>query len=187
MRNRIEELIAGSASASASASTSASTSAAPGRPAARSSLHGPPARTVPPHQPESRSVTVRDELESALNGAVLSRRDRQFLARLIKWDKRNALSVISLLWRARQAGRAEAALTTRQLEIVLGALSDAATYRESGADSMGCWDCGNFPGGRCSEHAGDFDRARACHELASALVSGRTSLSALPQPSNIAG
>lgn len=183
MRNRIEELIAGSASASASTSTSA----APGRPAARSSLHGPPARTVPPHEPESRSATVRDELESALSGAVLSRRDRQFLARLIKWDKRNALSVISLLWRARQAGRAEAALTTRQLEIVLGALSDAATYRESGADSMGCWDCGNFPGGRCPEHAGDFDRARACHELASALASGRISPSALPQPSNIAG
>jgi hypothetical protein len=142
---------------------------------------------VPPHEPESRSATVRDELESALNGAVLSRRDRQFLARLIKWDKRNALSVISLLWRARQAGRAEAALTTRQLEVVLGALSDAATYRESGADSMGCWDCGNFPGGRCPEHAGDFDRARACHELASALASGRISPSALPQPSNIAG
>ena len=184
MDNRIEELITGSASAT---SASASASAAPGRPAARSSLHGPPARTVPPHEPESRTATVRDELESALNGAVLSRRDRQFLARLIKWDKRNALSVISLLWRARQAGRAEAALTTRQLEVVLGALSDAATYRESGADSMGCWDCGNFPGGRCSEHAGDFDQARACRELASALASGRISPSALPQPSNIAG
>jgi len=177
MNNRTEEVIAGSATAGA----------APGKPAARSSLHGPAARTVPPHEPESRGATVRDELENALNGAVLSRRDRQFLARLIKWDKRNALSVISLLWRARQAGRAEAALTTRQLEVVLGALGDAATYRESGADSMGCWDCGNFPGGRCPEHAGDFDRARACHELASALASGRMSPSALPQPSNIAG
>lgn len=179
MNNRTEELIAGSVSA------------APGRPAARSSLHGPPARTVPPHQPESRSATVRDELESALNGAVLSRRDRQFLARLVKWDKRNALSVISLIWRARQAGRAEAALTARQLEIVLGALSDAATYRESGADSMGCWDCGNFPGGRCSEHVGDFDRARACTELASTLAStlasGRISPIELPQQSNVAG
>ena len=177
MNNRTEEVIAGSASASV----------APGRPAARSSLHGPPARTVPPQEPETRSATVRDELENALNGAVLSRRDRQFLARLIKWDKRNALSVISLLWRARQAGRAESALTTRQLEVVLGALSDAATYRESGADSMGCWDCGNFPGGRCPEHAGDFDRARACHELASALASGRLSSSPIPQPSTVAG
>src|ERR1022692_4383152 len=68
MDNRIEELITGSASAT-------SASAAPGRPAARSSLHGPPARTVPPHEPECRSATVRDELESALNGAALSRRD----------------------------------------------------------------------------------------------------------------
>jgi hypothetical protein len=177
MNNRTEEPIAGSASANA----------ALGGPAARSSLHGPPARTAPPHVPEPRGATVRDELESTLNGAVLSRRDRQFLARLIKWDKRNALSVISLLRRARQAGRAEAALTTRQLEVVLGALSDAATYRESGADSMGCWDCGNFPGGRCPEHAGDFDRARACHELATALASGGNSPSPIPQPSTIAG
>ena len=147
---------------------------------------GAPGETAPQQdQPESRRANVRDALDAALSGAALSSRDRQFLSRLVKWDKRNAASVVSLLWRARLAGRAEA-LTQRQMEVVLGALSDAAAYRNSGAESLGCWDCENFPGSRCSEHAKDLDRARACSELASELAAGRASPE-LPQPSDIAG
>jgi hypothetical protein len=175
MNNSTEERIAGNAAETAH------------RPAARSSLHGPPARSVPLHEPESRNANVRDALDTALNGAVLSSRDRQFLNRLVKWDKRNAASVISLIWRARLAGRAEVALTAGQLAVVLGALSDAATYRDSGADSLGCWACENVPGGRCAEHVKDIDRARACTELASVLGSGKISPGELPQPSGIAG
>ena len=115
--------------------------------------------------------TARETLLSALSGVRLGSRDRQFLSRLVSWDKRNAVSVSSLLWRARQAGREEAALTPRQLETVLSALSDAALYRHTGAASSGCWDCGNIPGGRCAEHARDNDRARAYAEVAAALTS----------------
>ena len=104
----------------------------PGRPVARSSLHGPPARSVPLHQPESRDANVRDALDTALNGAVLSDRDRQFLSRLVKLDKRNGLAVVSLIWQARLAGRAEVGLTARQLDVVLVALRDAAVYRDLG-------------------------------------------------------
>jgi hypothetical protein len=129
---------------------------------------------------------VRDALDTALAGAALSSRDRQFLTRLVKWDKRNATSVVSLLWRARLAGRAEAALSGRQLEIVLGALADAAAYRESGAESLGCWDCENFPGGRCAEHAKDLDLAQACTELAAALAAGKGTAVELPEPGDIA-
>jgi hypothetical protein len=175
MNNRTEERVAGSAAETAR------------RPVPRSSLHGPPARSVPPHQPESRAANVVDALDTALNGAVLADRDRQFLGRLIKWDKRNVSSVISLIWRARLAGRAEVALTAPQLDVVLGALSDAAAYRDSGADSLGCWACENVPGGRCSEHVKDLDRARACSELASVLAAGKISPGELPQPSEIAG
>jgi hypothetical protein len=158
-----------------------------GRPVARSSLHGPPARSVPLHQPESRDANVRDALDTALNGAVLSDSDRQFLSRLVKSDRRTASAVVSLIWRARLAGRAEVGLTARQLEMVLVALRDAATYRDSGIDSMGCWACENVPGGRCSEHVKDIDRARACTELASALAAGGISAGELPQPSEVAG
>src|SRR6266568_2312481 len=112
---------------------------APREAAPRDSLPDP-ARRVTEQRPESRRASVRDALDTALNGAVLCSRDRQFLSRLVKWDKRNAAAVVSLLWRARLAGRAEVALTERQLEIVLAALS-AAAYRTSGADSLGCWAC----------------------------------------------
>jgi len=90
----------------------------------------------------------------------------------VHWDKRNAAAVASLLTRARLAGRDEVALSARQLEIVLTALEDAAVYRASGADVMGCWDCVNIPGGRCADHARDADRARACAELAAQLAVG---------------
>jgi hypothetical protein len=148
---------------------------------------GSPARRVPQQGPESRRAGLRDALDAALAGAVLSSRDRQFLARLVKWDKRNAASVASLLWRARLVGRAEAALTAGQLEIVLGALTDAVAYRESGAKSIGCWDCENFPGGRCAEHAKDLDLAQACMELASVLAAGHGPAADLPQPTDIVG
>jgi hypothetical protein len=112
---------------------------------------------------------AREALEYALFGVALDGADRTFLGRLVHWDKRNAASVASLLRRARQAGRDEAALTPRQLEIVLAALGDAARYRSSGAAASGCWDCENVPSGRCADHARDNDRARAYAELAAAL------------------
>jgi hypothetical protein len=120
-----------------------------------------------------RRGTARQLLESALAGVRLGGRDRQFLTRLVHWDKRNAASVASLLERAqeagREAGRAEAGLTPRQLEVLVAALGDAAVYRASGAAATSCWDCEMVPGGRCADHTRDFDRASAYADLASAL------------------
>ena len=134
-------------------------------------VEGLPAEAAP------RRGTARQLLESALAGVRLGGRDRQFLARLVHWDKRNAASVASLLERAqeagRDAGRAEAGLTPRQLELVVAALGDAAVYRASGAASTTCWDCEMVPGGRCADHTRDFDRASAYADLASALSAPR--------------
>jgi hypothetical protein len=133
-------------------------------------------------------AATREELQAALAGVDLAGRDRQFLGRLVHWDKRNAANVVSLLRRARQAGRDEAALTPRQLETVLAALGDAARYRSSGMTATGCWDCGNIPGGRCAEHARDNDRARAYAELAATLAGALAAAGdGLAQPSDIAG
>jgi hypothetical protein len=122
---------------------------------------------------EPRRSGVRQLLDAALAGVRLGSRDRQFLGRLVHWDKRNAASVASLLARAREAGHAaalaEAGLTPRQLELVTAALGDAAVYRASGAAATTCWDCELVPAGRCADHARDFDRASAYAELASAL------------------
>jgi hypothetical protein len=78
-----------------------------------------------------------------------------------------------VLWKARSAGRAEAALKPQELDTVIGALKDAARYRESGADTMGCRDCENVPGGRCQEHSKDYDKAQACTDLARSLAAAR--------------
>jgi hypothetical protein len=139
--------------------------------------------------PGSLRTSARAALDAALSGVRLAGRDRQFLSRLVHWDKRNATSVAALLWRARMTGREEAALTPRQLDLVLGALADAATYRASGADAMGCWDCENIPGGRCADHSRDGDRARAYAEVAAALSGGAVQavLPGLPRPTSIAG
>ena len=131
-------------------------------------------------------VTAREELEAALAGIQMSGKDRQFVGRLVHWDKRNAVNVGSLLRRARQAGRDETALTPRQMETVLAALADAARYRSSGVSASGCWDCENIPSGRCAEHAKDDDRARAYTELAHALLR-RGGQDGLPEPRDIAG
>jgi len=120
-------------------------------------------------------ASVRDELDDALNGAPLNTRDRQFLSKLVHWDKRNAASVVSLLRRARHAGRNEAGLTPLQLETVLTALKDAVVHRVAGVDTVGCWDCENVRGARCAEHSRDFERARDYADLA-ALLSARASL-----------
>jgi hypothetical protein len=136
-----------------------------------------------------RRGTARQLLEAALAGVRLGGRDRQFLARLVHWDKRNAAAVASLLERAREAGRADAelaaaerpvvaertgaGLTPRQLELVVAALGDAAVYRASGAAATSCWDCEMVPGGRCADHSRDFDRASAYADLASALSAPR--------------
>ncbi len=145
----------------------------------------------PGEQAESRRSTARDLLDSALAGIRLSCRDRQFVSRLVHWDKRNAASVASLLVRARQAGREEArqeeaGLTPRQRELVIAALSDAAEYRASGAAGTGCWDCEMIPGGRCASHARDNDRARSYAELA-AVLSGVPTQPELARPMVIAG
>jgi hypothetical protein len=143
-------------------------------------------------RPGACRATVRDVLEAALRGIRLAGRDRQFLRRLVHWDKRNAAAVASLLWRARQAGRSEAALTAHQLEIVLAALHDAGVYRSSGAAAAGCWDCQKIPGRACADHARDADRARACAELAAKLAAGALGSAAaatgeLQRPTEISG
>jgi hypothetical protein len=154
----------------------------------------PPVRPRPapiPRQPRGTCrATVRDALDAALRGITLGGRDHQFLGRLVHWDKRNGAAVASLLWRARQAGRSEVALSARQMEIVLTALADAAAYRASGAVAAGCWDCENISGGRCADHARDADRARACTELAVHLAAGTAAVAAadnLHRPTAISG
>ena len=145
-------------------------------------------------RPGACRATVRDALDAALRGGPGSGgRDRSFLRRLVHWDKRNAAAVASLLWRARQAGRIEASLSGRQLEVVLTALEDAAVYRTSGAAAAGCWDCENIPSGRCADHAKDAaDRAHARApnwppQLAAAQVAGPAGPGDLQRPTNISG
>ena len=136
----------------------------------------------------TRLATVQESLDAALRGASLNARDWQFLSKLVQWDKRNAADVASLLWRARAAGRAEGGLTATQREIVVTALEDAAVYRDSGADALGCWDCENIPGGRCAHHAKDADRARTCTELAAQLAAASAAgVAELQDPTDISG
>jgi hypothetical protein len=156
-------------------------------PAPRKSTAGPVQRAA---VPGTCRAAVRDALDAALSGIELSGRDRQFLSRLVHWDKRNAAAVASLLCRVRLAGRDKVTLSARQLEIVLTALEDAAVYRTSGADVMTCWDCENIPGGRCADHARDAERARACAELAAQLAAGTAAAAPsdeLQRPTDISG
>lgn len=174
-------------------SESANVAAAPGQPAVRSSRAAVEPGNGPVQLQRSGAcrATVRDALDAALRGVRLGGRDRQFLRRLVHWDKRNAAAVASLLWRARQAGRIEASLSARQLEVLLTALEDAAVYRSSGAAAVGCWDCENIPSGRCADHARDGDRARACAELAAQLAAGQVTgpggAGELQRPTDLAG
>ena len=118
---------------------------------------------------DSGRAAARAELDAALSGVELTATDRRFLARLSRWDKRTATTVASLVSRARQRGRGEAALTAPQLEVVRAALVDALEYRTSGAASASCWDCTSRASGLCSEHARDADRARSFADLAATL------------------
>jgi hypothetical protein len=127
-------------------------------------------------EPVPAYANLPEALDAALAGTGLAVRDRQFIDRLMKWDKWNAASLVSLLWKARFAGRAEAAMKPQEVETVIGALKDAARYRESGADSLGCRDCEDVPAGRCQEHSKDFARARACTDLAASMTAVRTAL-----------
>jgi hypothetical protein len=138
------------------------------------------------HQPGGSRAVVRDDLREALAGTPLSGRDRQFLSRLVHWDKRNAASVVSLLRRARLAGRSEGALSPPHLQTVLAALQDAVVHRVSGVGTAGCWDCEKARGGRCADHARDFERARDYAELA-ALLSGERSPAPIQRLTGISG
>ena len=140
---------------------------------------GPVAPGTGTSGPGACRATVRDELDAALAAAPLSTRDRQFLSKLVHWDKRNAASVASLLRRARRAGRNEAALTPVQLETVLAALEDAVVHRVAAIGTVGCWDCEKVRGGRCAEHSRDFERARDYAELAALLAASATVSAAL--------
>jgi hypothetical protein len=115
-----------------------------------------------------------------------TRQDRPYRSRIGPCDRGDAGSVAALLWLARLTGRDEAVLTSRQLDIVLGALGDAIAYRDSGVNALGCWDCENVPGGKCAEHARNADTARVYAELASAL-SARLTQGDQRQPAEIAG
>jgi hypothetical protein len=133
-----------------------------------------PARPGPGADEPSLIDSLREELGAALAGAEIGRQDRHFLSRLTTWHRANADPVVALLWKARLAGRTEASMTPQELDTVIGALRDAARYRESGADTMGCWDCENvIGGGRCEEHSKDFDKARDCLSLARVLAAIR--------------
>jgi hypothetical protein len=129
------------------------------------------------------SEGLREELSAALAGAEIGRRERHFMSRLVTWHRANAGPVVSLLWKARLAGRAEASMTPQELDTVIGALRDAARYRESGADTIGCWDCENaIAGSRCEEHSRDFDTARDCLALAQVLAAIRGAAAKVPAP-----
>jgi hypothetical protein len=130
---------------------------------------GRPGRAKDERSGDSGRSAARAELDAALRGVELTATERRFLARLSQWDKRTATTVASLVSRARQRGRGEAALTARQLEVVVAALVDAVEYRTSGAASAGCWDCASRASGLCAEHARDADRARSFAGLAAAL------------------
>ena len=127
---------------------------------------------LPQPSPIPSRASVRDELDAVLTGVPLSTGDRQFLGKLVHWDKRKAASAASLLRRARLAGRNEAGLTAVQLETVLAALKDAVVHRVAGVDTVGCWDCDKVRGGRCAEHSRDFERARDYADLAALLSAG---------------
>lgn len=127
---------------------------------------------LPQPSPSPSRASVRDELDAVLSGVPLSTGDRQFLGKLVHWDKRKAASAASLLRRARLAGRNEAGLTPVQLETVLAALKDAVVHRVAGVDTVGCWDCDKVRGGRCAEHSRDFERARDYADLAALLSAG---------------
>lgn len=127
---------------------------------------------LPQPGPSPSRASVRDELDAVLGGVPLSTGDRQFLGKLVHWDKRKAASAASLLRRARLAGRNEAGLTPVQLETVLAALKDAVVHRVAGVDTVGCWDCDKVRGGRCAEHSRDFERARDYADLAALLSAG---------------
>ena len=128
-----------------------------------------PGRATDVRSGDSGRAAARAELDAALRGVELTACDRRFLARLSQWDKRTATTMASLVSRARQRGRREAALSGRQLDVVLAALIDAVDYRTSGAASAGCWDCASRASGLCAEHAMDADRARSFAELAAVL------------------
>jgi hypothetical protein len=145
---------------------------------------GPRQRVTSAVTAGSARAAIREMLDSALAGLRLSCRESHFLSRLVHWDKRNAATAASLMLRARQAGREEAGLTSRQREIIIAALHDAAVYRASGAAASGCWDCEMVPGDRCASHARDSDRARSYAELA--VVLGPTQAE-LIRPRDIAG
>jgi hypothetical protein len=119
-------------------------------------------------------VGLREELSAVLAGADIGQQDRHFLSRLVTWHRASAGPVVALLWKARLAGRAEASMTPQEMDTVIAALRDAARYRESGADTIGCWDCENvIGGGRCAEHSRDFDKAQDCLALAKVLAAIR--------------
>ncbi len=128
-----------------------------------------PGRATANRAGDSGRAAARAELNAALHGVELTATDRRFLARLSHWDKRTATTVASLVTRARQRGRREAAFTERQLDIILAALIDAIEYRTSGAAPAGCWDCASRASGLCAEHGRDADRARRFAELADVL------------------
>lgn len=169
----------------AATARSAEPTGVPSVPAARRGEPGPadPARGAPDQAVTATQLAaagaatagsgranVRAAIHAALCGVRLSMRDRQFLGRLVNWDKRNAVSVASLLWRAREAGREEAGLSPEQREIVLAALTDAAIYRASGRASAFCWECEIVPGSKCQEHTGDGERALAYTQVARMLA-----------------
>jgi hypothetical protein len=122
-----------------------------------------------PSKADSGRAAAKAELDAALSGVELTATDRRFLARLSQWDKRTATTIASLVSRARQRGRREAALSAPQLDTVVAALVDALEYRTSGAASAGCWDCTSRASGLCAEHARDADRARRFADLAVVL------------------
>lgn len=68
------------------------------------------------HEQASGRVAARALLDAALSGVRLTPAERRFLGRLSQWDKRTSSTVASLITRARQTGREEAAVSAPALD-----------------------------------------------------------------------
>lgn len=87
---------------------------------------GLPGIAIPQPRPATGRIVLPDDLPADLD---------ELLAWLPGRDDWTARTVASLLWHARLAGQAQAALTASQVETLLAALGDAFVYRRGGAHS----------------------------------------------------
>ncbi|HUK73039.1 MAG TPA: hypothetical protein VLW50_30520 [Streptosporangiaceae bacterium] len=120
-------------------------------------------------QPETRVAALRQ----ALAGVPLGRYDLRIVHWLAGWDDSTARTVVSLLHRARQAGRGEWTLTAAQAETARQAIADACQWRDP-AGGLGCGDCLELSVQHdeprmCDDHQADHDAVLSYRQLDAVL------------------